>query len=78
MRDVSSLDEGRGLAYEVMDRIMIFEDHIREASYLWLFKAMATDLEINGSFFADGNLYAGLALLYAQAQVKRNFYSETG
>ncbi|KAF5326901.1 hypothetical protein D9619_004603 [Psilocybe cf. subviscida] len=77
-RDVSSLDEGRGLAYEVMDRIMIFEDRIREASYLWLFKAMAIDLEINGSFFADGNLYAGLALLYAQAQVKRNFYSETG
>lgn len=57
-----------GLTYGAKHLEMVSHDHIREASYLWLCKTLAVDVEMNASFFAEGSVYAELALLYAQAQ----------
>ncbi|KAF5313792.1 hypothetical protein D9619_013700 [Psilocybe cf. subviscida] len=45
----------------------IFQDHVRDASSLWLCKTLAMDAEMNGVFFADGTLYTNVALRYVQA-----------
>ncbi|KAF5313775.1 hypothetical protein D9619_013682 [Psilocybe cf. subviscida] len=45
----------------------IFQDHVSDASSLWLCKTLAMDAEMNGVFFADGTLYTDVALLYARA-----------
>ncbi|KAF5313758.1 hypothetical protein D9619_013713 [Psilocybe cf. subviscida] len=60
------------------NRSRIFQDHVRDASSLWLCKTLAMDAEMNGGFFADGTLYANVALLYARACDNRHVPSYFG
>lgn len=46
-------------------------DHMRTASHLWLCKTLAPDLEMDGSFFADRNVYTHLSLLYVRSIGRR-------
>ncbi|KAF5313767.1 hypothetical protein D9619_013678 [Psilocybe cf. subviscida] len=46
---------------------LIFQEHIRDTASLWLCKRLALNVEMNGTFFSDGNLYTDVALLYARA-----------
>ncbi|KAF5313755.1 hypothetical protein D9619_013718 [Psilocybe cf. subviscida] len=48
------------------DDLLIFHEHIRDASYSWLCRILAGGVEMNGSFLADGTVYTDLALLYSQ------------
>lgn len=47
---------------------IIFTDDIRNASYSWICKVLASNVEMGSSFFNDGRLYADVALLYAQGE----------
>lgn len=47
-------------------RLWLVDDRLRKAAHTWLCQTLVADTEMNGSFFANGNLYADLALQYAR------------
>ncbi|KAF5313751.1 hypothetical protein D9619_013693 [Psilocybe cf. subviscida] len=65
--DFGPLSEWDWIDLLYSNRFSIFQDHVRDASSLWLCKTLAMDAEMNGVFFADGTLYTDVALLYVRA-----------
>lgn len=60
------------LLWDTKSPLVVFQgEHIHDASYMWLYKTLAADMELKGVFLADEYVYTDLALLYARALKKR-------
>ncbi|KAF5313781.1 hypothetical protein D9619_013727 [Psilocybe cf. subviscida] len=66
--DFGPLSEWESTSELYVNYSLIFRDHIRDTSSLWLCKSLVKDAEMNDTFFSDGNLYSDVALLYARTR----------